>query len=113
MKRINRIADISAEAQAAQAAGLNYAQMQQLDAMKEAAKNPGGGAGIGMGAGIGLGLGQQMAGMMNNMNQNNSAGSSIVEDPSARLKKLKELFDQKLISEDEYETKKKEILAKL
>jgi len=112
MKRINRIADISAEAQAAQAAGLNYAQMQQLDAMKEAAKNPGGGAGLGMGAGIGFGFGQQMAGAMANMNQNNSSNSGT-DDPGIRLKKIKDLFDQKLISEEEFELKKKEILAKL
>ena len=113
MKRINRIADISAESQAAQAAGLNYAQMQQLEAMKEAAKNPGGGAGIGMGAGIGFGFGQQMSGMMGNMNQNNQNNQNNSDDPTARLKKLKDLFDQKLISEDEFETKKKEILSKI
>ena len=114
MKRINRIADISAEAQAAGAAGLNYAQMQQLEAMKEAAKNPGGGAGIGMGAGIGLGLGQQMAGLMGNMNQNTSTNSNIESsDPMASLKKLKELFELNLITQEEFETKKKEILAKL
>ncbi len=112
MKRINRIADITAEAQAAQAAGLNYAQMQQLDAMKEAAKNPGGGAGLGMGAGIGFGFGQQMAGAMANINQNNSAAIPT-DDPTARLKKIKELLEQKLISEEEYEAKKKEIMAKI
>ena len=32
MKRINRIADMSAEAQAANAAGVSYAQLQQLQA---------------------------------------------------------------------------------
>jgi membrane protease subunit (stomatin/prohibitin family) len=110
MKRINRIADLTAEAQAAQAAGLNYAQLQQLDAMKEAAKNPGGGAGIGMGAGMGFGFGQQMAGMMNNINNQNTSGG---EDPSTRLKKIKELLDQGLITAEEFEMKKKEILSKL
>jgi membrane protease subunit (stomatin/prohibitin family) len=110
MKRINRIADLTAEAQAAQAAGLNYAQLQQLDAMKEAAKNPGGGAGIGMGAGMGFGFGQQMAGMMNNINNQNTTGG---DDPSARLKKIKEHLDQGLITAEEFEMKKKEILSKL
>ena len=109
MKRINRIADMSAESQAAAAAGINYAQMQQLDAMKDAAKNPGGGAGIGMGAGIGFGFGQQMAGMMgNSQNQNANA-----EDPATRLKKLKELLDQGLVSQEEFDSKKKEILSKI
>jgi len=54
MKRINRIADMTAEAQAAAAVGLNYAQVQQLEAMKDAAKNEGGGAGPGMGLGAGM-----------------------------------------------------------
>lgn len=103
MKRINRIADMSAEAQAANAAGLNYAQLQQLDAMKEAAKNPGGGAGMGMGLGVGVGLGQQLAGSLGTMN----------EDPALRLKKLKNLFDQGLITQEELEAKKKEILSKM
>jgi membrane protease subunit (stomatin/prohibitin family) len=112
MKRINRIADMTAEAQAAQAAGLNYAQLQQLEAMKEAAKNPGGGAGIGMGAGIGFGFGQQMAGMMGNINQSSSPVANP-DDPTVKLKKIKELFDQGLITSEEFEAKKKDILSKI
>ena len=65
MRRINRIADLSAEAQAAQAAGVNFAQLQQLEALKAAAANPSGAAGAGVGVGAGIGLGQMMgAGMM-------------------------------------------------
>jgi membrane protease subunit (stomatin/prohibitin family) len=113
MKRINRIADMSAEAQAAQAAGLSYAQLQQLEALKEAAKNPGGGAGIGMGVGVGLGFGQQMVNTMGAMNSQNNATAGASEDPSVRLKKLKDLLDQNLISTEEFEVKKKEILSKI
>jgi membrane protease subunit (stomatin/prohibitin family) len=109
MKRINRIADLSAEAQAAQAAGLSYAQIQQLEAMKEAAKNPGGGAGIGMGLGVGFGFGQQMAGQIGNMNTNQPAS----DDPTTRLKKLKDLLDQNLITAEEFEAKRKEIISKM
>lgn len=105
MKRINRIADMSAEAQAAGTAGVTYAQMQQLEAMKEAAKNPGGGAGMIMGIGVGAGLGQNVAAGLGNI----GSGS---DDPALKLKKLKDLFDQGLITSDEYEAKKKEILAK-
>jgi len=64
MRRINRIADMTAEAQAAQAAGVSFAQLQQLDAMKAAAANPSGAAGAGVGIGAGIGLGNMMAGMM-------------------------------------------------
>jgi hypothetical protein len=35
------------------------------------------------------------------------------EDAAARLRQLKELFDTGILNEQEYETKKAEILAKL
>ncbi len=111
MRRINRIADIGAEAQAANAAGVSYAELQQLAALREAAKNPGAG-GVGMAMAVGMGMagavvppGGAVVG---------SAGASpAAADPAAKLKKLKLLFDQQLISAEEYEAKKKEILAQL
>ncbi len=107
MKRINRIADMSAESQAAGAAGVSYAQLQQLQALRDAAKNPGG-AGMVMGVGVGVGMGQQLGGSIGAF-----GGFSNTEDPATRLKKLSELLTQGLISKDEFETKKKEILAKI
>ena len=109
MKRINRIADMTAESHAAQAVGLSYQQIQQLEALKLAAQNEGGGAGLGMGVGVGVGLGQQLA---QTAGANFGSGGKD-EDPTARLKKLKDLLDQGLISKDEFEIKKKEILAKI
>lgn len=105
LKRINRIADVSAEAQAAAVAGVNFAQLQQLEAMKEAAKNTGG-AGMGMGMGVGIGFGQMAVGSVSNTQQN-------AEDPSERLRKLKLLLDEGLITQQEFDEKKKEILSKL
>lgn len=110
-KRINRIADMSAESQAAQATGLSYAQFQQLEALKDAAKNPGGGAGIGMGVGVGIGFGQQMVNSMGGVNQ--GAASSGSDDIATRLKKLKELLDQNLITNEEFEAKRKDLLSKI
>ena len=103
MKRINRIADMTAESQAANSAGVTYAQLQQLEAMKEAAKNPGG-AGMIMGVGVGAGLGQGLMGGV--------AGTLGGDEPAVKLKKLKDMMDQGLITKDEYEAKKKDILAK-
>jgi membrane protease subunit (stomatin/prohibitin family) len=67
--RIGKIADKVAEAQAINAmAGVeggalrNYAAVEQLGALRDAAKNEGGVAGMGVGVGAGLGLGQVMAG---------------------------------------------------
>lgn len=108
-RRINRIADMNAESQAAAAAGLSYAQLQQLDAMKSAAGNPGGGAGMGMGMGAGMAFGNMMA---QGMGQQSHAAPQA-DDPMAKLGKLKAMLDGGLISAEEYDAKKKEILASL
>ncbi|MDH5655374.1 MAG: SPFH domain-containing protein [Spirochaetia bacterium] len=112
MNRINRIADMTAEAQAASAVGLNYAQVQQIDAMKLAAQNEGGGAGLGMGLGAGMGFGNMMAGAMaGQMGQ--PGGTPASEDPMARLSQLKQMLDNGLITQEEFDEKKKSILDKI
>lgn len=67
--RIGKIADKIAEAQAVSAMGevdpnglRNYATIEQLSALRDAAKNEGGIAGLGVGVGAGVGLGQAMGG---------------------------------------------------
>lgn len=106
LKHINRIADLTAEAAAAQAAGLDYAKVQQLEAMREAARNEGGGAGMGMGLGAGIGFGQNIAQSMTD-NTNNTTS------PMDKLAQLKRMFEAELISDEEYAAKKKAILDKL
>ena len=59
----------TAEAQAAAAAGLNYADLQKLEALKTAAGNEGGLSGMGVGMGAGLGLGQMMGMGMGSANE--------------------------------------------
>jgi membrane protease subunit (stomatin/prohibitin family) len=118
MRRINRIADMSAEAQAAAAAGLNYAQMQQLDAMRDLAQNEGAaGAGVGLGAGMGagMGFGQMMQNSFSSMGgqQQNQAQAADPNDPMVKLQKLKQLLDNGLITQEEYDSKKKDILASM
>jgi len=103
MKRINRVADISAETMAAGVAGVSFAQLQQLQAMKDAANNQGG-AGMGMGMGIGMAFGQ---------NINNQGAGMQQEDPAVKLKKMKQLLDDGLITQEEYDAKKKDILARM
>lgn len=118
MRRINRIADMSAEAQAAAAAGMNYAQMQQLDAMKAAASNEGGGAGMGMGMGAGVAFGNMMASGMEAGNMGQQPGGqptqeATKEDPVEKLAQLKKMLDAELITQEEYDAKKKDILAQM
>jgi membrane protease subunit (stomatin/prohibitin family) len=115
LKRINRIADIQAESQAAEAAGIDYTKMQQLEAMREAARNEGGIAGMGVGMGAGIGLGQMMGGAMAGATQAPQAapGAAAAVDPMAKLKQLKEMMDQDLITSEEYEKKKASILSQM
>ncbi len=107
--RINRIADLTAEAQAAQAVGLDFAGVQQLEALREAARNEGGGAGMGMGLGAGIGLGQSMAKSMGE-GMSGASGNHAVIDKLAQLKKIHEAG---LITGDEYNAKKKQLLDAL
>ncbi|MCQ8106319.1 SPFH domain-containing protein [Methylomonas sp. SURF-2] len=108
-RRINRIADLTAEAQAAQAVGLDYANVQQLDALREAARNEGGVAGAGIGLGAGVALGQNMA---QGLSLVAPAATPATEDIAGKLAQLKKLFEAELISEAEYSAKKQELLAR-
>ena len=114
---------MTAEAQAAQAAGLNYAQMQQLEAMRDLAQNEGAaGAGVGLGAGMGAGMGfGQM--MQNSFSNTGGMGQQQAppqqqpaadpNDPMVKLQKLKQLLDNGLITQEEFDSKKKDILASM
>lgn len=110
--RIARIADITAEAKAAEMAGMNYREMQQLEAMRDAARNEGGLAGAGVGLGAGMSMGQMFAQGMQPQQQQ-AAPASGGDDVATRLGKLKGLLDQGLISQDDFDAKKQAILAEL
>ncbi|MCX6116750.1 MAG: SPFH domain-containing protein [Proteobacteria bacterium] len=128
-KAIEAINSAHVDAQVAAARGMTYFQEQQLKIMQTAAANEGGGmVGTGVGLGAGVALGQNMAstfaGMMGGMQAqppqqgqaNQQAGAAPVaaaEDPVARLQKLKGLMDSGIISKEEFEEKKKEILSKI
>ncbi|MDF1590669.1 MAG: SPFH domain-containing protein [Desulfobacterales bacterium] len=109
VRRIGRIADLTAEAQAIKAVGVDYAELMKLEALKEAAKNEGGGAGMGVGLGAGLGMGQAMA---QSMTQKTAAApaSDTGSDPAAKLTQLKKMHEEGLITDEEYTAKKKQIL---
>jgi membrane protease subunit (stomatin/prohibitin family) len=107
LKRINRIADMTAEAQAAQQVGLDYSRVQQLEAMREAARNEGGGAGMGMGLGAGISFGQNIAQAFQN---NPQAPQQTAGDTEAKLEKLKKMYDAQLITAEEYAAKKQQLL---
>jgi len=128
--RINKIADMAAAGQAAAAAGIDYAQMMQLEALTEAAKNQNSVAGTAMGLTAGMGLGAMLGGVFNPPGPGGRpagpvnpfgaapqaaapAAAPAGDDMQAKLVKLKGLFDAGLISADEFAAKKKELLDKL
>ena len=86
-----------------------YTQYQTAQAIPLAAQNEGGLAGLGAGIGVGAGIGQNMAAAMSTGLNNASAANDI----QARLTQLKTLHDQGLISADDYEKAKAEVLKKL
>jgi membrane protease subunit (stomatin/prohibitin family) len=96
-----------------------YQQLAQAEMMMGAAegmKKGGDGGGAFQGAGIGMGFAMagQMAGMMGNANANGPkpAGESR-EQIMSTLKQLGELKAAGILTDAEFETKKKELLAKL
>jgi membrane protease subunit (stomatin/prohibitin family) len=94
--------------------GSAYTTMRTFDAIEKMAANEGSAAGQLLGAGLGLGvgigaslpIGQQLGNAMNT--QPTPSGS---EDPMAKLQKLKQLLDNELISIDDFNKKKAEILS--
>lgn len=101
MERIGRIANMTAEQRAAAEVELDYVSMQKLEALRDAARNEGGLAG----AGLQLGAGVQLA--------KDVFKTQAADDSTDRLRKLKKLLDEQLITAEEYEKKKNEIISQL
>lgn len=107
--RIDKIANMTAETLSASEAGLDYIQLEKLRALRDAARNEGGLAGAGLQVGAGLELSKSLVEKKDNIIDE----SESKDDPVVQLKKLKMLFDENIISQDEFDTKKKEILNRM
>jgi membrane protease subunit (stomatin/prohibitin family) len=105
-QRIGQISDKLADRHAADQLGITYGELQQLMALRDAARNEGGAAGVLVGAGAGSSLGRMLA----SGNEMENQGGMAPEGALSRLRKLKGLFDEKLISEAEFNAKKQDIL---
>ena len=108
-ERIGRIADVTADSQAAQAGGLTYAELEKLRALRDAARNEGGLSGSGVQMGVGLEMGKQMGAATQLMNERSAAD----DDLSRRLARLRLLRDENVITDADYEAKKRELLNEL
>jgi membrane protease subunit (stomatin/prohibitin family) len=105
-ERIGKVADITAESMAAGEGGLTYVEMEKLKALRDAARNEGGLAG----AGLQLGVGMELSKTFNvaKEEQLNADAPNLVE----KLQQLKLLLTEGIITQDEFDTKKKEWLSK-
>ncbi|WP_282074173.1 SPFH domain-containing protein [Maribacter aquivivus] len=103
LARIAKISDVQADVLAAKITGVEYTEMQRIAAMRDAANNESGAAGMLMGFNAG-------AQGNSTMNQGSLEQQPATDSPLIKLKKLKELFEMELISENEYTDKKKAIL---
>ena len=108
-ERIGRITDVTADSQAAQAGGLTYAELEKLRALRDAARNEGGLSGSGVQMGVGLEMGKQMGAATQLMNERSTAD----DDLSRRLARLRLLRDENVITDADYEAKKRELLNEI
>ena len=105
--------------------GNDWEKVQVFGSFKDLANNPASGGVAAAGAGIGLGVGaanifdsltQQMsASAIDTVNQENSVpvSNQSREDSLNSLKSLKKMLDEELISQEDYNTKKAEILSRM
>ncbi|MCY4779314.1 SPFH domain-containing protein [Sphingobacterium sp. UT-1RO-CII-1] len=107
-ERIGRIADVSADTQAASEGGLTYAQLEKLRALRDSAQNEGGVAGVGVALGAGVSMGKMFSDQVDEVTQPVKG-----KDPVEQLRKLKLLFDEEILTKEEYEEKKKAYLNDL
>jgi len=83
----------------------NYAQFQAADSISIAAKNESGAAGAGVGLGVGMAMGQSMSGI--------SGAETKTENPMETINKLHGMMKNGVISQQEFEAKKTELLKKV
>ena len=105
-ERIGDIADITAESMAAGEGGLSYIDMEKLKALRDAARNEGGLAGAGLQLGVGMELGKAFD--VAKEEQLNANAPDIV----TKLQQLKLLLNEDIITQEEFDIKKKAWLDK-
>ncbi len=108
-RRIGEIADLTSQNQAAQQAGLSYVELEKLRALRDAAKNEGGLAGIGAQLGVGMEIGKQFDLQKEDIKDNLNQDGDFVE----KLQKLQLLLRENILTQEEFDTLKKQILNKI
>lgn len=110
--RINKIADSRSDAIAAEQVGLSYVDNEKLKALRDAARNEGGLAGAGLQLGAGFEIAKSFD-LDKNGTTNSASEKQSNDEMINQLKKLKSLLDDGILTQDEFDTKKKQILERL
>jgi membrane protease subunit (stomatin/prohibitin family) len=108
----------SAEVLAARVNNVDFNTVKSFEILQKAAENQSAGNGLGamMNAGIGLGVGLpigQQLGQNININPQETNPSSSIDDPMQKLKKLKMMLDEGLITPEIFESKRDQIMKDL
>ena len=82
-------------------------ELEKLRALRDAARNEGGLAGAGLQLGVGMEIGKKINEQTDSFL---SAGNTAVTE---KLRKLKILLDEKIITQEDYDAKKRELLNQL
>jgi membrane protease subunit (stomatin/prohibitin family) len=90
-----------------------YAQFETADNIGTAAANEGGGAGMGVGLGAGISMGQTMMNSMGNTGASASNNDQSEAEILATIEKLHGMKEKGILTEEEFNTKKSELLKKL
>jgi len=91
-----------------------YTQYQTAQAIPLAAENEGGIAGIGAGLAAGMGIATSMNTSLNPVANNTSGQTNTINtDHTSQLAQLKNLLEQNLISQDDYDAAKAEVIKKI
>ncbi len=90
-----------------------YVQFNAAESLPLAAQNEGGLAGIGAGLGAGVGAGAVLGQAFNSAFSNNNNSSSPTDNTFETLNKLHELLKQGIISQEEFDAKKTELLKNI
>jgi membrane protease subunit (stomatin/prohibitin family) len=107
IERVNKIANITADSLAAAEGGLSYVELEKLKALRDAARNEGGLAGAGLQLGAGMELGKIFG------QQKDDELTKPQSDILSKLQQLKLLFTEGIITQEEFDVKKKEWLDKM
>jgi len=90
-----------------------YAQYQTAQSIPIAAANQGGAAGVGAGLGAGVAIGQQMASSIAAATQGAKPGAELASEVSSAIEKLHDLMTKGILTKEEFDAKKAELLKKI